>query len=59
MFAAFEAPEVRPTPRNICAAVAVIQQESGFRSIGSAGLPAMARREIDARAPGYHILAPS
>ena len=33
MFAAFEALEVRPTTRNICAAVAVIQQESEFRSI--------------------------
>jgi hypothetical protein len=30
-FAAFEALEVRPTARNICAVVAVIQQESGFQ----------------------------
>jgi hypothetical protein len=56
MFAAFEALEVRPTPRNICAAVAVIQQESGFQVDPVVpGLPAMARREIDARAARYHI----
>jgi hypothetical protein len=56
MFAAFEALEVRPTARNICAAVAVIQQESGFQVDPVVpGLPAMARREIDARAARYHI----
>src|SRR6187401_2755671 len=56
MFAAFEALEVRPTPRNICAAVAVIQQESGFQVDPVVpGLPAMARREIDERAAGFHI----
>jgi hypothetical protein len=56
MFAAFEALEVRPTVRNVCAVVAVIQQESGFQvDPVVAGLPAMARREIDARAARYHI----
>jgi hypothetical protein len=56
MFAAFEALEVRPTPRNICAVVAVVQQESGFQiDPVVAGLPAMARREIDERAGRYHI----
>jgi hypothetical protein len=56
MFAAFEALEVRPTPRNICAVVAVVQQESGFQVDPPVpGLPAMARREIDARAARYHI----
>ena len=56
MFAAFEALEVRPTPRNICAVVAVIQQETGFQVDPAVpGLPAMARREIDERAARYHI----
>ncbi len=56
MFAAFEALEVRPTTRNICAVVAVIQQESGFQVDPVVpGLPAMARREIDDRAGRYHI----
>ena len=56
MFAAFEALDVQPTPRNICAVVAVIQQESGFQVDPAVpGLPAMARREIDERAARYHI----
>ena len=56
MFAAFEALDVRPTPRNICAVVAVIQQETGFQVDPAVpGLPAMARREIDERAARYHI----
>jgi hypothetical protein len=56
MFAAFEALEVRPTARNICAVVAVIQQETGFEVDPAVpGLPAMARREIDERAARYHI----
>jgi hypothetical protein len=56
MFAAFEALDVRPTPRNVCAVVAVIQQETGFQADPAVpGLPAMARREIDDRAARYHI----
>ena len=56
MFTALEALEVRPTVRNICAVVAVIQQESGFQvEPVVSGLPAMARREIDDRAARYHI----
>ena len=56
MFAAFEALEVRPTTRNVCAVVAVIEQESGFQVDPVVpGLPAMARREIDERAGRYHI----
>ena len=59
MFAAFEALEVRPTTRNICAVVAVTQQESGFQVDPVVpGLPAMARgksmrapRVITSRAP--------
>jgi hypothetical protein len=56
MFTAFEALDVRPTVRNICAVVAVVQQETGFQVDPAVpGLPAMARREIDARAARYHI----
>src|SRR6186713_2059457 len=56
IFAAFEALDVRPTPRNACAVIAVIQQESGFQVDPVVpGLPAMARREIDERAARYHI----
>lgn len=56
MFTAFEALEVRPTVRNICAVVAVIQQETGFQVDAVVpGLPAMARKEIDERAARYHI----
>lgn len=55
-FAAFEALEVRPTTDNICAVVAIVQQESGFQVDPVVpGLPTMARREIDARARRYHI----
>jgi len=56
MFASFESLDVRPTPRNICAVVAVIQQETGFQVDPQVpGLPAMARQEIDQRAASYHI----
>lgn len=56
ILAAFEALAVRPDSHNICAVTAVIQQESGFQVDPVVpGLPAMARREIDARAARYHI----
>lgn len=56
LFAVFEALEVRPIPRNICAVVAVVEQESGFQVDPPVqGLPAMARREIDERAARYYI----
>jgi hypothetical protein len=59
MFAAFEALDLRPTTRNICAVVAIVQQESGFQVDPVVpGLPAMARREIDERAARYHIPGP-
>lgn len=56
MFTAFESLEIRPTTRNICAVIAVTQQESGFQVDPPVpGLPAMARREIDSRATRYHV----
>jgi hypothetical protein len=56
MLAAFDALEVRPDTHNICAVAAIIQQESGFQVDPVVpGLPALARREIDSRAAGYHI----
>jgi hypothetical protein len=56
IFAAFEALSIRPTTENICAVVAVTEQESTFRVDPPVpGLPAIARREIDNRAARYHI----
>ena len=58
MFAAFEALDVRADAHNICAVIAVVQQESGFQVDPVVpGLPAMARREIDERAARYHVPA--
>ncbi|HKQ11926.1 MAG TPA: DUF1615 domain-containing protein [Steroidobacteraceae bacterium] len=56
IFAALEALSIRPTTENICAVVAVTEQESTFQvDPPVAGLPAIARREIDTRAARYHI----
>ena len=56
MFAAFEALEIRPTTENICASIAVTQQESTFQVDPQvAGLASIARKEIDSRAARYHI----
>jgi hypothetical protein len=56
IFAAFEALSIRPTSENICAVIAVTEQESTFHATPAvAGLPAIARREIDARAARYKI----
>lgn len=53
---AFEALNLTPTAENICAVVAVAQQESTFQVNPSVpGLGAIAWREIDARAARYHI----
>lgn len=58
IFAAFEALSIRPTTENICAVVAVTEQESTFQADPPvSGLPAIARREIDSRAARYHIPA--
>ena len=56
IFAAFEALSIRPTPENICAVIAVTEQESTFQvSPPVAGLPSIARREIDTRAARFKI----
>ncbi|MDY6945451.1 MAG: DUF1615 domain-containing protein [Pseudomonadota bacterium] len=56
IFAAFEALQIRPTAQNICAVVAVTQQESTFQvNPAVPGLPDIARREIDARAARFKI----
>jgi hypothetical protein len=56
IFAAFESLDVMPTKENICAVIAVTQQESTFQVDPVVpGLPAIARREITARAARYRI----
>src|ERR1700688_3583999 len=51
MQAAFTSLSIEPTRENVCAIVAVIEQESGFRvDPVIPGLPAIAWREIDSRA---------
>jgi hypothetical protein len=58
IFAAFEALSIRPTTENVCAVLAVTEQESTFQvNPPVAGLPTIARREIDNRAARYHIPA--
>jgi hypothetical protein len=56
IFTAFEALNLLPTTQNTCAVVAVAEQESTFQVNPTVpGLPAIARREIDARAARYKI----
>jgi hypothetical protein len=56
IFAAFEALDIRPTAENICAVVAVTEQESTFQfNPAVPGLAAIARREIEERAARFHI----
>lgn len=56
MFAAFEALSIKPTPQNVCAVIAVTEQESTFEvNPAVPGLADIARREIDARAARYNI----
>ena len=50
IYAAFATLELAPTPENVCAAVAVIEQESGFQVDPRVpGLAGIARKEIDRR----------
>jgi Protein of unknown function (DUF1615) len=56
IFAAFEALNLPPTRENVCAAIAVTQQESTFQANPPVpGVAAIARREIDTRANRYHV----
>jgi hypothetical protein len=56
IFAATEALGLRPTPDNVCAIIAVIEQESTFQvNPAVPGMPAIARREIDTRAASHNI----
>ncbi|HEX3395175.1 MAG TPA: DUF1615 domain-containing protein [Steroidobacteraceae bacterium] len=56
MYAAFTALTVTPTPENICAVDAVIEQESGFRVDPVVpGLGPIARKEIETRAARAHV----
>jgi hypothetical protein len=51
MYAAFSVLDIPPNRQNICAVIAVTEQESGFRVDPVVpGLPAIAWREIDSRA---------
>ncbi|ARP90756.1 hypothetical protein CAL14_11005 [Bordetella genomosp. 9] len=48
--------EILATPENLCAIIAVTEQESGFRADPAVpGLPRIARAEIDRRAASLHI----
>jgi hypothetical protein len=50
MYAALAALRVEPTAENVCAVIAIIEQESSFRVDPSIpGLPELARRELDKR----------
>jgi hypothetical protein len=56
IFAAFEALNITPSTDNICAVVALTEQESNFQVDPPVpGLPAIARREIDAKAASHNI----
>ncbi|MEO8537461.1 MAG: DUF1615 domain-containing protein [Betaproteobacteria bacterium] len=50
LYAAIAALDIPPTPENVCAAIAVIGQESSFRNDPPVpGLASIARREIESR----------
>jgi hypothetical protein len=56
MYAAFTALTVTPNRENICAVIAVIEQESGFRvDPAIPGLGVIARKEINSRAARAHV----
>ena len=50
IYAAFAALDIPPTPENLCATIAITEQESGFRADPAVpGLSRIAWKEIDAR----------
>lgn len=54
--AAFSDLKINPNPDHVCAVIAVVEQESGFRvDPVIPDLGAIARREIDRRAEGLHV----
>ena len=56
IYAAFEALSIPATPDNVCAVLALTEQESNFQVDPAVpGLPAIARKEIDARAASHNI----
>jgi hypothetical protein len=56
IFAALESLGLPPSDQNACAVIAVAQQESTLRVNPTVpGLPAIARKEIEARAASHHI----
>lgn len=53
---AFAAQRIEPIEENICAVLAVIEQESGYKADPPVpGLPAIARTEIERRAAALHV----
>ena len=56
LYSALEALKIEPSTRNVCAVLAVSEQESGYQvNPAVPNLPAIARREIDAKAAKLHI----
>lgn len=54
--AAFAAQDIEPSSENLCAALAVVEQESTYRVDPPVpGLASIARREIDRRATALHV----
>jgi len=50
--------DIAPTAANVCAVIAIIGQESGFQADPAvAGMPKVARAEIDRRAAALHLPA--
>lgn len=53
---AFSVQGIAPTPENVCAVLAVTEQESGYQADPPvANLPAISRREIERRAAALHV----
>ena len=56
LYAAFASQDIGPSASNLCAAIAVIDQESNFHADPAVpGLAKIARSEIERRAAAYHV----